>query len=207
MKPKAVIFDLDGTFYDNRPLFWLIPLSEFFCLKLHYSYRERKARRLIRGEHFATGREFYERFFALISPQHPERAERWYGQHYMPLQVSLLHRFCRLYDWVKPYVGQLRQEGIRVALYSDYGHAAEKLQALGLSPSLFDLIVDAPSLGGLKPSEVSARQLYERLGVDPADTLIIGDREDVDGETARRVGARFQLVGKHLNPSSPHALQ
>lgn len=194
--PEAIIFDLDGTLYDNRCLPWLLPLAELFCLRLGYLARERKVRKGLKGENFGSEEAFYQRLFSAISPQHPERAERWYHSHYMPLQARILRWFCRPFPWVKPRLEELREQGIKVALYSDYGFAKEKLQALGIEPQLFDLIVDAPSLGGLKPSIESAQRLMQMLQVQTQATLIVGDRDDTDGETARRLGAAFEWKSK-----------
>lgn len=193
-RPETVIFDLDGTLYDNRCLHWMLPLSELFCLKLGYLARERKARKALRGKDFGTEEAFYQHFFSAISPQHPERAERWYHGHYMPLQARILRRFCRPFPWVKSRLEELRKQNIQVAVYSDYGFAKEKLQAVGIDPQLFDLIVDAPSLGGLKPNQASAQRLMQKLQAQPQTTLIVGDRDDTDGETARQIGAAFERI-------------
>jgi len=189
---RAVIFDLDGTLYDNRPLHWLLPLVELCCMRLGYLARERKARRQMRGLHYGTEEAFYAALFAAIDPKHPEHAERWYRNHYMPLQVALLRRFCHPFGWVKARLESLHRNGILVALYSDYGSAQKKIEALGIAPQYFNLIADAPSLGGLKPSALSARRLLAKLGIQPEECLIVGDRDDTDGETARIVGAQYE---------------
>ncbi len=197
---KAIIFDLDGTLYDNGPLFWMLPLSEFFCLRLGYLGRERSSRKALRGQHFASGQEFYQHLYSRISPRRPERAERWYTHHYMPLQVRILRHFCKAYAWVLPRLQELHRAGVKVALYSDYGFARQKLRALGIDPGLFDLIVEAPAFGALKPDPQIARQLLDRLGVTPQEAMFVGDREDTDVASARSVGARYQLVRKGSSP-------
>jgi len=191
---KAVIFDLDGTLYDNRCLHWMLPLAELFCLRLGYLSRERKARKRLRGEHFGSEETFYEQLFSAISPEHPDLAERWYHQHYMPLQATILRKFCHPYDWVKPRLMELRIKGIKTVLYSDYGFTKEKIEALGIAPELFDIITDAPSLGGLKPSKESALRIIEQLQVNPEEVLFVGDRDDTDGESARNIGAQFEII-------------
>ena len=91
-------------------------------------------------------------------------------------------------------VQEAKAQGLQLAIYSDYGCVIEKLEALGIDPSLFDLMVAAPELGALKPSEPCARRVMELLGAKPETTLFVGDREDKDGESARAVGAKFLLV-------------
>lgn len=194
---RAVIFDLDGTLYDNRCLPVCLPIIEFFTFRLGYLARERKVRRQLRGCDFDTEEAFYDRLFHLILPKHPERARRWYLGHYLPLQARILRLFCRPDAWVEPKLRELRQQGVKLALYSDYAFASQKLRALGLDPGLFDLIVDAPSLGGLKPSAVCASQVLETLGVTPSEAVFVGDRDDCDAASARKVGAYSQLVSRH----------
>lgn len=205
---QAVIFDLDGTLYDNKCLHWMLPLCELFSLRLGYLGRERSTRKVIRTQNFASSEDFYACFFGNISKHHPERAGLWYHRHYLPLQARILRHFCKADPWVKPRIQQLRSQGIKVVLYSDYGYAEQKLQALGLDPALFDAIVDAPSLGGLKPNEQVTRRLLAQIGVKPEDALFVGDREDCDAESARRVGSRHQLVirrGKEVSFSNVSA--
>jgi len=65
---------------------------------------------------------------------------------------------------------------------------------LHIDPAQFDLLVAAPELGALKPSEPCARRVLEMLGARPETTLFVGDREEKDGESAKAVGANFLLV-------------
>lgn len=191
---RAVIFDLDGTLYDNRCLHWCLPVAELFALRLGYLGRERRARQTLRGVWCGAADGFFQRLLPLISTRHPERAARWYHGHYLPLQARVLRRCCHAYSWAVPCLTTLRAQGLRVALYSDYGCVADKLRALGLDPALFDLIVDAPSLGGLKPCAESAREVLRRLDVAADEAVIVGDREDCEVATARNVGAHPLLV-------------
>jgi FMN phosphatase YigB (HAD superfamily) len=91
-------------------------------------------------------------------------------------------------------VAECRKRGLQMVIYSDYGSVIEKLEALGIDPSPFDLIISAPELGALKPSESCARRLLEMLEADPKTTLFVGDREDKDGASAKAVGAQFLKV-------------
>lgn len=192
---RAVIFDLDGTFYDSRPLHWLLPIAELPYLR--YLQRERSLRRQMRGCPHDSEASFYHHLFRSISPRHPERAEAWYHRHYLPQQVGIIRRWCHADAWVLPRVHELRSQGIKVAVYSDYGSARQKLQALHIDPALFDVVADAPSLGGLKPCEQSSRRLFALLGVHPQEAMFVGDRIDTDIDAARLVGARYQLVQRH----------
>ena len=84
--------------------------------------------------------------------------------------------------------------GVRVVVLSDYDMVEEKLEALGLSGSMFDWVAAAPALGGLKPAHQLMTVVAERMGVRPSQCLVLGDREDTDGALARATGAQFYLV-------------
>ena len=202
---RAVIFDLDGTLYDNRCLHWMLPLCELFCLRLGFLRKERQSRKKVRTQDFADSEDFYAHFFHAISERHPDAVSRWYHHHYLPLQARILRLFCKADAWVLPRIQELRDQGVKTVLYSDYGYTEQKLRAIGIDPGMFDWVVDAPSLGGLKPNEQVTRRLLERIGVEPAQALFVGDRADCDAESARRVGARYQLVvrkGKEVSFSN-----
>jgi FMN phosphatase YigB (HAD superfamily) len=88
-----------------------------------------------------------------------------------------------------------RAAGGRAALVSDYP-ARAKLAALGMT-ALFEVVVAAGEPGGppsLKPSPAGYLAAAERLGVAAQECLVIGDREDADGEAARRAGMFFRRV-------------
>jgi FMN phosphatase YigB (HAD superfamily) len=86
---------------------------------------------------------------------------------------------------------QAKQKGLVTILFSDYGCAKEKLQAIGLAPALFSYIIDAPTLGGLKPNKTVIDKLFEQTKANPNTTLFIGDRIDKDESSAQAVGADF----------------
>jgi HAD superfamily hydrolase (TIGR01549 family) len=94
-------------------------------------------------------------------------------------------------------IAAFRQQGGRTALVSDYP-ARLKLTALGAA-ALFDVVVASGEPGGprrLKPDPHGYLLAAQRLGVPPAACLVIGDRDDADGEAARRAGMRFCRVGR-----------
>lgn len=82
-------------------------------------------------------------------------------------------------------IGGFRQAGGRVAVVSDYP-ASSKLSALGVS-SLIEAVVssgETPELKRLKPAPDGYLLAAEMLGVPAENCLVIGDRDDTDGEAA-----------------------
>ena len=186
---------MDGTLYDKRGLARRMVRRLWWCLPVLMS--ERLARRKMHEVQYPYGEEFFARLFAVMSRGHwwgPETAEKWYNRVYMPAMVQMIAKYHHPRLQVMNLVAECKQRGLAVAIYSDYGFVLQKLEALGIEASQFDLIVDAPELGALKPCEACARKVLEMLKAQPETTLFVGDRDDKDGASARSVGARFLLV-------------
>ena len=104
-----------------------------------------------------------------------------------------IRRFVR-----KALITELREfkaQGGRTALVSDYP-AERKIDALGVR-DLFDVIVANGEAHGprrLKPDPEGYLHAAELLAVEPARCLVIGDREDADGDAARAANMGFRLV-------------
>lgn len=190
---RLVVFDLDGTLYAKSGMV----LRMMCALPGHWQkmLAERKTRKQMRGQWM--GEHFYANYIeALAQGCHTTsaKAQAWYEQVYMPQMVEVIRRYYPLASWVKPFVAECKSKGIRLVVLSDYGHTQEKLAALGLEVDLFDWVVSAPELGGLKPASQVLNAVIKRLEVSPAQCLVIGDRTDTDGEMAKAIGADFYLI-------------
>ncbi len=193
---QTIVFDVDGTLYDKRGLAARMVQRLWWCLPLLMS--ERLARRHMHKVQYATGEEFFDIFFANMARGHwwgPRIAAQWYHHVYLPTMVRLIAKYHPARPEALALIAEGKARGLTLAIYSDYGCVPDKLHALGIDPKQFDLIVDAPQLGALKPSEASARRVMEMLQADPKTTLFVGDRDEKDGASARAVGARFLLIG------------
>ena len=65
---------------------------------------------------------------------------------------------------------------------------------MNINENLFDWVVSAPELGGLKPAPEVLKKVLEKMKVTAEQCLVIGDREDTDGALAQSIGAAFQLI-------------
>ena len=194
---KTVVFDLDGTIYDKSGLARRMVSRLWWCLPLLAA--ERFARRNAHYVQYASEEEFFDFFFTTMSRGHwwgPRTAEKWYRFVYMPAMVRLIRRYYRPRQDVMALIKEARARGLKMAIYSDYGCVVEKLEALGVDPGDFELLVAAPELGALKPSEPCARRVLEMMQASPETTLFVGDRDDKDGASARAVGAKYRIIDK-----------
>lgn len=190
---RAVVFDLDGTLYDNKGLPLKLVLADIWNMWVLGA--ERKARKQIKGIDYKDAADVYDALFQRMTEVKKnltiEKARSWYQEKYMPLQVALLGMYFVHRPLCVELLEAMKDKGLKLVLYSDYGHATEKIEALGISPELFDNIVSAAKMGGLKPCRESMQRLMEACGLEAATTLYVGDREDTDGECARSVGMPF----------------
>lgn len=170
-KIEAVVLDLDGTLYDKRGLAGRMVRRLWWCLPLL------AADRMARGQ-----------FWLAIVRTH------WHRHVYLPTMVDLIGKFHHPRPEALHLIEECKKQGIKMAVYSDYGCVAEKLAALHIDASQFEVLVDAPSLGLLKPSAKAAQRVLEMLGAAPQKTLFVGDRDEKDGKAARGVGAKFLLI-------------
>ena len=192
---KLVVFDLDGTLYNKRGLSLRMVLHA--PLDIRNMQAERATRASMKGMWMGDEKHFYETFFQRMAARmhcSATAAEQWYNQRYMPLMVKMIGKYQPLSEWVMPFIAECKEKGVKMVVLSDYEYAEEKLRALGLNPELFDWVASAPLLGGLKPAPELMHIITERMGVAPQDCLVIGDRDDTDGEMARRTGAQFRKV-------------
>lgn len=194
---QTVVLDLDGTLYDKSGLARRMVRRLFWCLPLLAA--ERFARRNAHYVQLASEEEFYGFFFATMARGHwwtAGMAATWYNDVFMPAMLRLIRRHHHTRKEVMTIVEEAKKQGLKLAIYSDYGCVVEKLEALGIDPQQFDLLIAAPELGALKPSEPCARRVMEMLGAKPETTLFIGDRDDKDGQSARNVGAKYLIIEK-----------
>lgn len=196
---KAVIFDLDGTLYDKSGLARQLVLSQLRQGGLRMLKREQEVRKELRGCHFKSEDAFYKAFFAQFA--RPELARRWYFETYMPDMVRILRKHYRIAPWVETIIAELRTHGRKVIVFSDYGFVREKLNAIGFNLDWADYLFEAPALGGLKPCKESFEIICQETGLQPSECLMVGDREDTDGDGARSVGMAFEHLVKAGKPN------
>lgn len=194
----AWLVDLDGTLYWQFPVrvAMAMELALFGWRDLGLIARFRREQEALRKAEVATGCPYQTQLERTARALGRETADiRGIVSEWMEQRPGKWMRLWRRRS-VLMRVAAFRQTGGRTALVSDYP-ARQKLAALN-AVQLFDVIVACGEADGpleLKPSPQGYLMAAERLGVEPSRCLVIGDREDADGEAARRAGMRFWQVG------------
>jgi HAD superfamily hydrolase (TIGR01549 family) len=200
---KALIFDLDGTLYPQRPVRMAVlrrlifshlchPISGFRTFRALAAYR--RSQELLRDSKFprSTLREAQLQTASLLSGFPSEFVAGCVSNWMEEQPLKILHQHLRK-DLIR-VLKSAKEKGIRTAVCSDYP-APRKIAALGLT-DWFDLTVSAqdPEVGEFKPSPRILQFALERLGVQPWQALYIGDRSEIDGVAAKRAGVACHIL-------------
>jgi len=190
---KGIIFDFDGTLFDNILIpFYLIAAWPFDLRRIG---KERLIRKRFAGCDYASSEKYYDAFFAALGKacfRSPQRIRNWYFNHYMPRMVRVLQKHYQPRPGVRELFQHFGTSDVpRVAVYSDYPFLKERLEALGLSPGPDVLLYGPESFGAQKPAVRAFRRIAADLGAAPEEVLVIGDREETDGMGAFRAGMHF----------------
>ena len=200
---KAVIFDVDGTLYNLRKMYEIIRIEmlKYYLkhpkkiqdIKIVWNFireRERRAFDIVADLENAQ----YE-WTANALGVSPERVrsvvQRWI------FQIPLKHIYSCRHPKVLELFDNLVCRGIATGIFSDYP-AQAKLAKLGLSPRCVVSATDN-NVGRLKPDPKGLFVAAEALGVSVEHCLFIGDRDDRDGECARKAGMPYLILGKGKN--------
>jgi FMN phosphatase YigB (HAD superfamily) len=205
---RGVVFDLDGTLYNQRVLraamateLALLPLTSpvqgWRRLRALAAYR--RAQEALR--HQATVGSDDQLTIASREAGLPlEEARQLIAEWMIDRPLKYL-RFCRARGLV-PLLNFLAGACVRLAVLSDYS-PREKLRALGVADRFSPVLCATdPGIGAFKPNPRGLLQVCRAWRLDPAEVLVVGDREDVDAQGAAAAGMPCVIVGRRRGPPS-----
>lgn len=196
-KIRGVIFDVDGTLYDQRILrmMMLVELGGYVMIKreairdLRILHHFRKVREeLAKSEANNVLNQQFEKVAKKISTNTEHIAdvvEKWIYKK--PLKYMEISRF----DKVDVFFDALRVRGLKIGIFSDYP-VEEKLAVLKLRADATCYSLES-GLGKLKPQTLGLETVINRLSLNKSECVFIGDRDSRDGLCARRLGVPFIL--------------
>lgn len=197
---KLVVFDVDGTLYNQsrlrramaaRLLSHIALTGRVSTLKTLQAYRH--ARELTadaqRADFEPEALAAAARAGRISETRARELVAEWMQERPLPL----LSR-CR-YGGVAELFARLRARGTLIGILSDYP-AAAKLQAMGLKADAI-AFAGGPGVPLQKPDPGGLVHLMDITGASPSETILVGDRDERDGEAGRRAGVDVLIRTSH----------
>ncbi len=188
---ELVIFDIDGTLYDQRrlrvrmmaALFWEVVRSRQLLAPVIISHFRRVRETL--GSNLDD--DFLIRQYQLTAGLcgcSEETVRRTIAEWLERRPLEHIGR-C-IYPGIRDLFEALAASGRKTAVFSDYP-AEAKLAALGLRCSLVVSATDS-DVRRLKPHPAGLIKILQSAGVQASRAVLIGDRFDRDWEAAHRAG-------------------
>ncbi len=114
---------------------------------------------------------------------------------------ALSRKFIRAYEGVEDLLGELRRRGRGVYLLSNAqtDFTRPEINMLGLT-GYFDGIFISSEQGCKKPSPLFFEKLLTRFGLNPAESIMIGNDESADIAGANHVGMDSLYIHTAISP-------
>ena len=199
---SAIVFDMDGTLYDQRLLRKrMVPRLGFYALTrvditlLKVISALRRERESLAEAECSPFEDTLIANVAQATGATPDRVRfvlnDWLETRPLPLLAPCI------VPGTAALFKALRATGRGVAILSDYP-ASAKLQALKLEADRVFAATD-PDIAIQKPSPKGLERAATHFGLTPGAVLMIGDRDERDGEAARRAGAPYLIRGRDFD--------
>lgn len=185
---KVLIWDFDGTFYKPNPaLFHAVREAEYRVIMEHNSWTREQAV------------EAFEKLYKKVYPSATETVARIVGistadaaiemENYFDRRnfLSRDERLIELFKKLKDYRHIILANGV-IARHK------ETLKVLGVPSETFELMVTSEVVGFTKPHPEGFQYILNYTKLPPPAHLMIGDREKVDLEPAKKLGMKTCLV-------------
>jgi FMN phosphatase YigB (HAD superfamily) len=195
-KYKAVIFDVDGTLYDQRALRRAIVrrFAGVYWIKWFAGVRAGRVLQVYRNVHEEMRGHPYsaEAHLKLAAEKSgaPDSYVRETVARWMEGEPIELLSPC-VYSGVVELLQALADRGIVCGVLSDYP-AINKLKAMKLD-HFFKTVSCADEAGWLKPDPRGLLAVLRNMNVEPSAAVYVGDRE-IDRDAAVQAGMKAELI-------------
>lgn len=197
---QTVIFDLDGTLLNT--IDDLTAAGNYVCQRNGWPTHTVEEFKLMVGHGIPNlVSQFSPAEFRspLLLMSTLSQFSEYYGKHNMDRTVP--------YDGIPELLASLKEQGVRMAVYSNKADEFSQAIVRHYFPGVFDLVLGKVSGVPVKPDPTGVKRILEKLGADAASTLYVGD-SDVDMQTAHNAGltacgvtwgfrSREELAGEH----------
>jgi HAD superfamily hydrolase (TIGR01509 family) len=195
-KYKAVIFDVDGTLYNQRLLRRAIVrrFAAVYWIKWFAGVRAGRVLRVYRNAHEEMrGLPYSAEAHLKLAAEKSKASDSYVREtvaRWMEDEPLELLSPC-VYSGVIELLQGLADRGIVCGAFSDYP-AINKLKAMKLD-RFFKTVSCADEAGRLKPDPRGLLDVLKRLGAEPEAAVYIGDRQ-IDSDAAIQAGMKAELI-------------
>lgn len=204
---KAVLFDLDNTLYDyekvhkvalkvvHKILNKKIKMS-FPKFKRLYNVSKREVQRELAGTASSHNRVLY--FQRLVEKTHntvdPDIILTLYNAYWNTLLKNM-----KPYKGMKDTLKKIKEKGMKIAIVSDLTTHIQlrKIHKLGITQYV-DYLITSEEAGSEKPHSIMFLLALNKLDVNPAEAIMVGDNtiSDIEGANAVRLDTILLKKGK-----------
>lgn len=197
---KVVIFDVDGTLYNQSRMrkkmlfsllsYYILRPWKFRELKILSDFRKEREKRT--GD--AGGGLNHAQFEWCATKGNYPLALVHRTVNYWMFTFPNKYLLDCMYPGVDSFFRILKKKGYLIAIYSDYP-ALAKLDAMNLKA---DLIVSSTDIeiDRLKPDPKAIFHIAQHFNVTTNECLFIGDRQELDAQCAINAGSPYLMVDK-----------
>lgn len=192
---RAVVFDLDGTLYYQKPfrirmILYLLghilrrpsSIGDIFLIKRYREVRE-KWETYEKTASFPADMSLENRQYEFVAREKNVPAKRVEDAVHFFIQEAPLVLLPAYKDAIlSEAIEQLKNKGISIVVYSDYP-VEEKLRALGIKADFCFTSADE-QINCMKPDPKGLQVILETLNLNAADAVMVGDRYEKDGLAA-----------------------
>ena len=193
---KGIIFDLDGTLYRmRRYLRPLIALGVFPQVRRLIAFMA--VRQTFAGRHFGSRQELMQSIAdGMAAELHTPSTviADWIETSFNRAFIGSMRFFRNSRYNANGLMDEMHRRSIRLAVLSDYGRVAERLDRLKIKRTPFDILASCEDSGALKPHPLAYEKIAAQWTIAPQNMLVIGDRIDTDGAAAHAAGMAFWQV-------------
>ncbi len=204
---KAIVCDIDGTFYPKREMYRRLISSSL----LHpvFAIKYNRMRQSVRKEDGyaplppVSHRDYAKRACYIMYGRNDEKAV----DAFLDKEKRVFHdkwersyRNLRSYPYVKETLQRAKDDGLMLGVLSDFPLGV-KLEAMELD-GLFDIELSSEDFGRFKPNGTPFDILASRIAFPRSKILYIGDSERKDIEGGNRAGMHTALISKKKEKSA-----
>jgi len=185
---STIIWDVDGTLYlRNKALNHDVREAELIVLQNHTNWD----RKQVEEEFYAVypkKSSSATKAVALLTNISTEQAAKEMEEHFSrDKYLTYDQKLVDLFSALSTFDHYILTNGVEEVVYST-------LAALGLQHSQFVEIVTSEKVGDNKPTTLGYEYILKQTGKPPNTHLMVGDRDSVDLQPAKKVGMQTCLV-------------